>query len=120
MNSINMSKLDFAKGGGLIPAIAQDFKTKKVLMFAYANELALKETLKTGYAHYWSRSRNKLWMKGEESGHTQKVKKVLVDCDSDTILYLVDQKGPACHTNKPTCFYSYIPLTSRGNKSKNH
>ena len=120
MNSSDISKLYFAKGGSLIPVIAQDYKSKKVLMFAYANELALKKTLETGYAHYWSRSRNKLWMKGEESGHTQRVKKVLVDCDSDAVLYLVDQKGPACHTNKPTCFFSYIPLTSRSDKRKDH
>lgn len=119
MKALKVSQIDFAKSGGLVPIITQDYSTKKVLMSAYANELALKETLRTGYAHYWSRSRNKLWMKGEESGHTQKVRKILVDCDSDTILYLVDQKGPACHKNKPTCFHNYIPLT-RGKKGKEH
>jgi len=117
LKAVNVEEIDFAKSGGLIPVIAQDHSTRKVLMVAFASELALKETLKTGYAYYWSRSRNKLWMKGEESGHVQKIKKVLVDCDSDTILYLVDQKGPACHTNKPTCFHNYIPLT-RGKKGK--
>jgi phosphoribosyl-AMP cyclohydrolase len=116
LKAVNVEEIDFAKSGGLVPVIAQDYSTKKVLMVAFANELALKETLKTGYAHYWSRSRSKLWMKGEESGHLQKIRKVLVDCDSDTILYLVDQKGPACHTNKPTCFHNYIPLTRRNNR----
>ncbi len=119
MNSIDISKIDFSKSGGFVPVITQEYSTKKVLMLAYANETALKETLKTGYAHYWSRSRNKLWMKGEESGHIQKVRKILVDCDADTILYLVDQKGPACHTNKHTCFHNNLPLTS-GKKTVKH
>ena len=119
MNSIDISKIDFSKSGGFVPVITQEYSTKKVLMLAYANETALKETLKTGCAHYWSRSRNKLWMKGEESGHIQKVRKILVDCDADTILYLVDQKGPACHMNKHTCFHNNLPLTS-GKKTVKH
>ena len=77
-------------------------------MVAYANKKALDKTLETGYAHYWSRSRKKLWMKGETSGHTQKIKKIIADCDFDTLLYLVEQKGPACHTNKLTCFHNLI------------
>ena len=103
-----LKKLDFKKGNGLIPVIVQDAKSKEVLMMAYANEEALEKTLNTGYAHYWSRSRNKLWMKGETSGHTQKIKKVIADCDYDTLLYVVEQKGPACHTGKDTCFHNKL------------
>jgi len=103
-----LQKLDFKKGKGLIPVVVQEFKSKDLLMMAYVNNEALKKTLETGYAHYWSRSRQKLWMKGETSGHTQKIKKILVDCDYDTILYLVVQKGPACHTNKHTCFHNLL------------
>jgi phosphoribosyl-AMP cyclohydrolase len=103
-----MKKLDFEKGNGLIPVVVQDAESKEVLMMAYANEEALEKTLSTGYAHYWSRSRQKLWMKGETSGHTQKIREVLTDCDYDTLLYVVDQKGPACHTGNDTCFYNKL------------
>ena len=103
-----LKKLDFKKGNGLIPVVVQDAESKEVLMMAYANKEALEKTLSTGYAHYWSRSRQKLWMKGETSGHTQKIKEVLTDCDYDTLLYVVDQKGPACHTGKDTCFYNKL------------
>jgi phosphoribosyl-ATP pyrophosphohydrolase/phosphoribosyl-AMP cyclohydrolase len=98
-------KLDFKKGNGLIPVVVQEAKSKKLLMLAYTNEEALEKTLSTGYAHYWSRSRNKFWMKGETSGHTQKIKDIIVDCDYDTILFLVEQKGNVCHTGKETCFH---------------
>lgn len=108
MNEEIIKKLDFKKGNGLIPVVVQDFKSKNLLMLAYVNRDALKKTFETGYAHYWSRSRKKLWMKGESSGHTQKIKRILVDCDYDTLLYLVIQKGPACHTNKLTCFHNLI------------
>ena len=103
-----LKKLDFKKGNGLIPVVVQDAKSSKVLMMAYANEEALKKTLSTGYAHYWSRSRNKLWMKGETSGHTQKIKQVMTDCDYDTLLYVVEQQGAACHTGKYTCFHNKL------------
>jgi phosphoribosyl-AMP cyclohydrolase len=103
-----LAKLDFKKGNGLIPVVVQDAESKTVLMLAYANEEALQKTLSTGYAHYWSRSRQKLWMKGETSGHTQKIKKVMTDCDYDTLLYVVEQKGPACHTGEYTCFYNKL------------
>jgi phosphoribosyl-AMP cyclohydrolase len=103
-----LKKLDFKKGSGLIPVVVQDAESKEVLMLAYANEEALEKTLSTGYAHYWSRSRNKLWMKGETSGHTQKIKKVIADCDFDTLLYVVEQKGPACHTGEDTCFHNKL------------
>jgi len=99
------NKLDWNKGKGLIPVVVQDTKSKSVLMLAYANKEALEKTLTTGYAHYWSRSRNKLWMKGETSGHTQKIERVVADCDYDALLYLVEQKGPVCHTGEDTCFH---------------
>jgi phosphoribosyl-AMP cyclohydrolase len=93
---------------GLVPAIAQDVDTKAVLMMAWMNRESLKRTIKEGYACYWSRSRQKFWVKGETSGHLQKIQKILVDCDLDTILLLVKQKGAACHTGKYTCFYRDI------------
>lgn len=101
-------KVDFKKGGGLVPVVVQDAATKEVLMVAYANAEALEKTLTTGYAHYWSRSRGKLWMKGETSGHTQKIQSVFTDCDYDTLLYVVEQTGPACHTGNYTCFHNKI------------
>jgi len=85
--------------------VVQDADSKELLMLAYTNEEALEKTLSTGYAHYWSRSRNKLWMKGETSGHTQKIKRVVADCDYDALLYVVEQKGPVCHTGEVTCFH---------------
>jgi phosphoribosyl-AMP cyclohydrolase len=108
-----MSKLDWNKGNGLIPVVVQDAESKAMLMLAYANKEALEKTLSTGYAHYWSRSRGKLWMKGETSGHTQKVKRVIIDCDYDTLLYVVEQKGPTCHTGEPTCFQHELQCSER-------
>jgi phosphoribosyl-AMP cyclohydrolase len=103
-----LKKLDFQKGNGLIPVVVQDSESKKMLMLAYTNKEALEKTLSTGYAHYWSRSRNKLWKKGETSGHTQKIKDIIVDCDYDTLLFLVEQKGNVCHTGKDTCFHNKL------------
>jgi phosphoribosyl-AMP cyclohydrolase len=103
-----LQKLDFKKRNGLIPVVVQDCESKKLLMLAYTNEEALKKTLSTGYAHYWSRSRNKLWKKGETSGHTQKIKSILIDCDYDALLFLVEQKGNVCHTGKDTCFHNKL------------
>ncbi len=105
MKSLNVDAIDFAKSDGLVPVVAQETASRKVLMLAYANREAVEATLKTGFAHYWSRSRSKLWKKGEESGHLQKVREVLVDCDADTLVYVVDQTGPACHTGEETCFF---------------
>ncbi|WP_299977660.1 phosphoribosyl-AMP cyclohydrolase [Desulfobacula sp.] len=102
-------KLDFKKGNGLIPAIAQDYKTGEVLMLAYMNEQAFNETMKSGKATYYSRSRNVLWKKGEISGHVQNVKEIRVDCDNDTILLKVDQVGgAACHKGYKSCFFSKV------------
>lgn len=95
---------DMPSNDPLIPVVAQDVKTNNVLMLAYANKLALRMTKRTGYMHYWSRSRNKLWKKGEESGHLQKVVSLHTDCDRDTILARVRQTGPACHKNTYSCF----------------
>lgn len=91
---------------GLVPAIAQDAETGDVLMFAWMNREALAETVKTGEAVYWSRSRSRLWHKGEESGHTQKVHDIRLDCDNDVILLKIDQRGGmACHTGRRSCFF---------------
>ncbi|MDR2075494.1 MAG: phosphoribosyl-AMP cyclohydrolase [Desulfovibrio sp.] len=97
---------DFTKNGGLVPVIAQCARTLEVLMLAHMNEEAFSLTCATGEAHYWSRSRNSLWRKGESSGHVQKVKAMRLDCDSDALLLLVDQTGgAACHTGRRSCFY---------------
>ncbi len=91
---------------GLIPVIAQDWRSGRVLMFAYANREALALTADKGTAHYWSRSRNRLWHKGEESGHFQKVHEIRLDCDEDVIIYSIEQQGGiACHTGRESCFY---------------
>jgi phosphoribosyl-ATP pyrophosphohydrolase/phosphoribosyl-AMP cyclohydrolase len=100
--------IDFEKNGGLVPVIVQDVDTNEVLMLAYMNKEALELTQKTGYAHYFSRSRNKLWKKGESSGNTQEVKEILIDCDNDTILLKVKQNGPACHTGRKSCFFTNL------------
>ena len=104
-----MTDLDFKKTGGLIPAIAQDFETGDVLMLAYMNEAAWKETLASGMATYFSRSRQSLWKKGETSGNQQVVKEIRVDCDNDTVLLKVEQiGGAACHNGYRSCFYKKI------------
>jgi len=90
---------------GLVPAIAQSVDSGRVLMMAWMNEEAVVQTLNTGYAHYYSRSRQKQWKKGETSGHVQKVLSTFLDCDGDTILLLIEQTGAACHTDRESCFY---------------
>ncbi len=102
-----MNGINFNKAGGLVPVIAQDVESGKVLMLAYANSEAFENTLKTGKATYWSRSRNKLWCKGEESGNYQDVIEILIDCDEDALIYKVKQAGigAACHTGYVSCFY---------------
>jgi phosphoribosyl-AMP cyclohydrolase len=105
-----MIELAFAKdANGLLPAIVQDHQTGEVLMLAYINKLAWQKTLETGKAHYWSRSRGSLWLKGETSGHVQLIKEILVDCDQDTVVYKVEQLGgAACHTGYRSCFYRKV------------
>ncbi|MDR1964548.1 MAG: phosphoribosyl-AMP cyclohydrolase [Planctomycetaceae bacterium] len=106
---MNQLRPDFAKCGDLVPVVAQDAATGEVLMLAYMNEEAYNETLKTGRAVYFSRSRNKLWRKGEESGNVQNVSGVFLDCDADTILLKVEQiGGAACHEGYKSCFFREI------------
>ena len=90
---------------GLVPAIAQQFDSGEVLTLAWMNRPAIEETLATGRVCYWSRSRQTLWRKGETSGHVQRLKELRIDCDGDSLLLLLDQTGPACHTGRPSCFY---------------
>ena len=102
-------ELDFAKEGGLIPAVAQDAENGDVLMLAYINEESWNETLKSGCATYWSRSRKKLWKKGEESGNTQIIKEILVDCDNDAVVFKIEQiGGAACHMGYKSCFFTKL------------
>jgi phosphoribosyl-AMP cyclohydrolase len=99
-------ELDFDKGGGVIPAVVQDSETGEVLMVAYVNREALQKTRETGRMHYFSRSRNRLWMKGETSGHVQEVREILVDCDLDAAVFKIRQVGgAACHTGFRSCFH---------------
>lgn len=93
---------------GLIPCVAQDHASGEVLMLAWMNRAALEQTLATGKVTYWSRSRSAFWVKGETSGHHQKLVELRVDCDRDSLLVLVEQEGPACHTNRRSCFYTAI------------
>ena len=101
-----LAALDFRKGDGLVTAITVDDERGDVLMVAHVNEASLRRTLETGEVHYWSRSRGKLWHKGEESGNVQRVKSVWIDCDGDVVLLRVEQGGgAACHTGRRSCFY---------------
>ncbi len=105
---LRIEDVDFERSDGLIPVIVQDIESKDVLMLAYANKEALQLTIQTGKAWFWSRSRKRLWMKGEESGNVQYVKDVLVDCDNDALIYMVESSGPACHTGNRTCFHNRL------------
>lgn len=98
---------------GLIPVIAQDAESKDILMFAWMNKEALMMTLETKRMTYWSRSRKKLWIKGETSGHTQRLVSIYFDCDGDTILCQIEQKGAACHTGRPSCFYLHVDTDNK-------
>jgi phosphoribosyl-AMP cyclohydrolase len=100
----------------LIPVIVQDARSRDVLMMAWANDEAVRLTQETGFAHYYSRSRKKLWKKGEESGHFQKVLRIFVDCDEDCLIYEVEQTGAACHTGYASCFYRTVDGTVIGTK----
>ena len=105
---MNQLKIEWEKNGGLIPVIVQDFETNEVLMMAYMNEEALTLTQQTKFAHYFSRSKQRLWKKGESSNHTQEVKEILIDCDNDTLLLKVKQNGVACHTGRKSCFFTNL------------
>ena len=110
MKPANISDVDFVKGDGVVPVVAQESATGQVLMVAFANREAIEKTLQTNQAHYCSKSSQKLWRQGEESGHIQTVKKVYLDCDGDTLVYVVDQAGPACQTGEHGCFFRKLPL----------
>lgn len=101
-------KLDFAKMGGLVPAIVQDEKTNEVLMLGFMNEEAWNKTLATDKVTFWSRTRNELWTKGETSGNFLLVRSILVDCDNDSVLVKAEPKGPTCHTGNQSCFYTEL------------
>jgi phosphoribosyl-AMP cyclohydrolase len=103
-------EIDFNKDSGLIPVVAQDAKSGKILMLAYVNKEALDFTIQSGKATYWSRSRKKIWCKGEESGNYQEIVDILIDCDNDSLIYKVNQKGlgAACHTGYESCFYRHL------------
>lgn len=103
-----MIRPDFEKGNGLVPVIVQDVHSHQVLMLAYMNVESFEKTIQTRLATYYSRSRQQLWLKGKTSGHYQHVKDILIDCDEDTILLLVEQDGAACHTGHYSCFYRNI------------
>jgi len=103
-------------GDGLIPAIVQDAFNGRVLMMAWMNESALEKTVQTGKTHFWSRSRQKFWMKGESSGHTQNVKDIAYDCDGDTLLVQVEQDGAACHEGYRSCFFTSIDQDGANSK----
>ena len=111
---VEPEELDFAKLNGLVTVVVQDAQTKEVLMVAFANEEAVRRTLEEGRAYFWSRSRQKLWRKGEESGNEMEVLKVMVDCDGDSLLYVVRPKGPACHTGNRSCFFRELGLRPSG------
>lgn len=104
INSLNFDQK------GLIPAIIQDCKTGEILMVAYMNKKALAKSLETKNTHFWSRSRRKIWLKGETSGHLQKIRQVFFDCDSDALIFKVEQIGGACHSGYRSCFYRKIDL----------
>ena len=108
MNSVCLDIIDFRKGGGLVPVIVQDSKTREVLTLAYTNKDALMRTLETGFAHYYRRSHRKVMKKGVTSGNFQKIIDVFVDCDFDSIIYLVEQEGVACHLGKFSCFHNKL------------
>lgn len=100
-----VKQVDFEKCNGLVPAVVQDYKTKEVLMLAYMSKESLTKTIEDNVTWFYSRSRKELWNKGATSGHFQYVKEIKIDCDNDTILIVVEQKGAACHTGNKSCFY---------------
>lgn len=109
----SLADIDFSKSDGLIPALAQDAESGMVLMLAWVNKEALLLSMETGFAHYFSRSRQSLWKKGETSGNLQEIQEILLDCDGDTLLYIVRQRGPACHTGASSCFFRSLSKKSK-------
>lgn len=116
-----LDRIDFDKGKGLVPVVAQDWKTREVVMLGYANRQAVEQTLATGNLHFWSRSRNELWLKGERSGNVLQVRRLAVDCDGDALLAEVEPatgETPICHTGAETCFY-FDEFTARSKSARN-
>lgn len=111
-----LNKIDWNKMNNLIPVITQDSTTNEVLMLAYMNQEALELTIKTGFAHYFSRSKQRIWKKGESSDHTQEIVDILIDCDNDTLLLKVNQKGVACHTGRKSCFFTKLETNEEVSK----
>ncbi len=107
-----VGQINWQKCGGLVPVVTQEAHTKEVLMQAFVDEEALKRSLESGFAHYFSRTKGSIWKKGETSGFTQKIVKILLDCDNDAVLYLVEQEGVACHSGQKSCFYREIKSNS--------
>ena len=105
---LNIEDLDFEKANGLVPVVVQDYGSKEVLTLAYVNEEALRKSVETGYAHYFRRSKGRVMKKGETSGHVQRLMGVQVDCDYDALIFLVEQKGVACHLGRETCFHNSL------------
>jgi phosphoribosyl-AMP cyclohydrolase len=106
-----LERIDFAKGGGLVPVIVQDWRDRSVLMLGYANREAVQQTLATGNLHFWSRSRNELWLKGKNSGNVLQVRRLALDCDGDALLAEVEPatgETPVCHTGAETCFFAEL------------
>lgn len=108
MREVPIEELDFKKMEGIVPAVVQDINTKEVLTVVFVNQEALRLTMKTGMVHRWSRTHKRIIMKGETSGNTQRVRTVLTDCDVDSVVFLVEPKGPACHTGERTCFHNKV------------
>jgi phosphoribosyl-AMP cyclohydrolase len=109
--SVEIDSIDFDKGGGLVPVVVQDHSSHEVLMLGYANREAVQRTLETGYLHFWSRSRNELWLKGEKSGNYLMVRHFSVDCDRDALVAVIEAatgETPICHTGEETCFHSEL------------
>ena len=110
MIQLKSEDLDWKKMDGVIPVVAQSADTMEVLTVAYINPEALRLTLETGYAHYYRRSHRQVMMKGVTSGNTQKIERVLTDCDNDAVVYILHQKGPACHLGEETCFHKQVTV----------
>jgi len=112
LKAVTLDELDWEKMGGLIPVITQEADTKVVLTLAYTDKEALERTLETGYAHYFRRSHGKVMMKGVTSGNVQEITEILVDCDNDSLVFLVNQTGPACHLGEGSCFHQTLIVPS--------
>jgi phosphoribosyl-AMP cyclohydrolase len=111
---LSLDELDFSKGNGLIPVVVQDCESSKVLTLAYVDREALRKTVETGFAHFYRRSFDRVMKKGETSGNIQEVIDILIDCDGDSVLFLVKPKGPACHLGEETCFHNKLkPATNK-------